>query len=74
MVGGVGLIRQRRKLSVEGVLNDITDNDFGYDVGGGLQVSVGSRVGVRGEVRFFHVQKSEGLDFGRAFIGIVLGS
>jgi len=32
---------------------DLTRNDFGFDAGGGLILSVGGPVGVRGDVRYF---------------------
>lgn len=72
-VGGAGLIRQRAKVTFGGVLNDFTDNDFGYNIGGGMHATLAPHVGLRGDVRYFHVRKTGGLSFGRAFIGVVLG-
>ena len=72
-VGGAGLIRQRANVSFGGILNDFTDHDFGYDIGGGLEATLAPHVGLRGDVRYFHVRKTGGLSFGRAFIGVVLG-
>lgn len=77
---GVGLIKSRLDLT----LNDVTsadNNDFGWDIGGGLMLMFG-HVGVRGDIRYFHsfedlefagVSVSDlKLDFGRAAAGIVL--
>ena len=72
-VGGAGLIRQRAKVSFGGILNDFTDHEFGYNIGGGMEATLAPHVGLRGDVRYFHVRKTEGLSFGRAFIGVVLG-
>jgi len=71
-VGGAGLIRQRAEVSFGGILNDFTEHEFGYNIGGGMEVTLAPRVGLRGDVRYFHVRKTEGLRFGRAFIGAIL--
>jgi len=49
---GHGLIRT----SVEATLTSTSseNNQFGWDVGGGLMVFFGQHVGVRGDVRYFH--------------------
>ncbi|PYR35731.1 MAG: hypothetical protein DMF89_02615 [Acidobacteria bacterium] len=49
---GLGLIRT----SVEATLTSTSseNNQFGWDVGGGLMVFFGQHVGVRGDVRYFH--------------------
>jgi len=49
-LAGVGLIRT----SVEGVGTSNDQNQFGWDVGGGLMVFFGQHVGIRGDVRYFH--------------------
>ena len=54
---GLGLIRT----SVEGPGASTDQNQFGWDIGGGLMVLFGQHVGVRGEVRYFH--SLETLDF-----------
>jgi hypothetical protein len=80
---GAGLIRT----SVEGVGTSTDQNQFGWDIGGGLMVFFGAHVGVRGDVRYFHsvealdfinvpnlpVQSLQGqkLDYGRAAAGVV---
>ena len=49
-LAGLGLIRT----SVEGVGASSDQNQFGWDVGGGLMVFFGGHVGIRGDVRYFH--------------------
>jgi opacity protein-like surface antigen len=49
-LGGLGLI----KTKVEGLGADNDQNQFGWDIGGGLMVFFGAHVGVRGDVRYFH--------------------
>ena len=71
-VGGLGLIRQRREVSFGGILNNVTDHEFGYNIGGGMEVTLVPHVGLRGDVRYFHVRKTGGLSFGRGFVGAVL--
>jgi hypothetical protein len=49
-LAGLGLIRT--SIEDAGTSND--QNQFGWDVGGGLMVFFGAHVGVRGDVRYFH--------------------
>src|SRR4051812_40292142 len=49
--GGIGLIRSR--VSGGGLFNDLSSNDFGVDVGGGVLGYINDHVGVRGDVRYF---------------------
>ena len=75
---GVGLMKTHVDLS----LNDIatSDNSFGWDAGGGLEIS-GAHFGIRGDVRYFHgfqnvdlpLVPADGLklDYGRATAGLV---
>ena len=49
-LAGLGLIRT----SVEGVGTSSDQNQFGWDLGGGLMVFFGQHVGVRGDVRYYH--------------------
>jgi opacity protein-like surface antigen len=56
---GVGLIRT--SVDSAGVSNE--ENQFGYDVGGGLMGFFNSHVGLRGDVRYFH--SFEAFDFSR---------
>ena len=68
---GLGLMRQRTTANPTTLLNDITDNDFGYSVGGGAWTMLSPNVGIRGDVRFFQVRKAEGFNFGRAYGGLL---
>lgn len=78
---GVGLIRSR----VDGgsFFNDLTTNDFGLNVGGGVQGFFNDNVGIRGDIRYFRsLQDNEpddefdlGLadfDFWRASVGLTI--
>jgi opacity protein-like surface antigen len=49
-LAGVGLIRT----TVEGVGTSNDQNQFGWDLGGGLMVFFGEHIGVRGDVRYYH--------------------
>ena len=69
---GLGLMRQRTTANPVTLLNDITDNDFGYSVGGGAWTMLSPNVGIRGDVRFFQVRKTGGFNFGRAYGGLLL--
>jgi hypothetical protein len=78
---GLGLIKTNVDLTPSGLLN-MDNNSLGWDLGGGLMVGAG-RIGVRGDVRYFHAFKdlefagftlnNTKLDFGRASVGLVLG-
>lgn len=79
--GGFGLIKSH--ISTDPVvLLDSTNNDFGWNIGGGVMVFLGENVGVRGDIRHFHsFQDLEilnfplsdtKLDFGRASAALVL--
>jgi opacity protein-like surface antigen len=79
-VAGLGFMRAHADLST-GSLLSITDNAFGWDLGGGLMIT-GGHVGLRGDIRYFHAFQdltlagisvsSTKLDFGRASAGLVL--
>jgi opacity protein-like surface antigen len=49
-LAGLGLIRT----TVEGVGASSDQNQFGWDLGGGLMVFFGEHIGVRGDARFYH--------------------
>jgi len=82
-VGGVGFIKSRFEPGVGSLLSlDSSDNSFGWDVGGGVIVG-GSRIGVRGDIRYFHtfqdiefagitLPTDEKLNWGRGSIGLFL--
>jgi len=70
---GFGFIRQRTEQSAGGVLADLTDDDLGYSIGGGVTYQFARRAGVRGDLRRFKVRTANGLSFQRFLVGIVLG-
>jgi opacity protein-like surface antigen len=60
--GGVGLLKVRVKDADE--FFDVDRNDFGVNVGAGVMVRLGDRLGARGDVRYFRdVRESESGDF-----------
>jgi opacity protein-like surface antigen len=64
VVGGVGLIKTRVD-SADQFLTNVSNNDFGFDVGGGVIFSFSHDVGIRGDVRYFRGitnNDSEGVD------------
>jgi opacity protein-like surface antigen len=71
---GIGLIR--RKIEFSEALDDISSNDFGYNVGGGIMGFFTNVFGVRGEYRYLRRFKSDDLgrtfNFSRATLGIIL--
>ena len=77
---GFGLVKTHVELTVEDLL-DSDNNNFGWDVGGGIMVFFGQHVGIRGDIRYFHAfQDLEvlsvplggiKLDFGRASAALV---
>ena len=81
VVGGVGLIRPHVSSLAGSVTSlDLDKNAFGYDIGGGLTVLFGGKVGIRGDLRHFHtfqnisllVFSGQKLDFWRASAGLAL--
>lgn len=50
-IGGIGMIRS--EVNAFGEPFKVTENQFGWDFGGGVMVFFGNRVGLRGEVRYF---------------------
>ena len=80
-LAGLGLIKSHIELTPESLLTS-DNNDFGWDIGGGLMVLFGDRVGVRGDIRYFHAFQDleilgiplgdTKLDFGRASAALVL--
>jgi opacity protein-like surface antigen len=80
-VAGLGLIRSKVDLTA-GTSVDEDQNNFGYDVGGGLMVFFGRHVGVRADVRYFRsfsvlnlldldFLRENKLDFGRFSGGVI---
>jgi len=52
-VAGLGLIKTHAEITATSLLES-TNNHFGWDLGGGMIVYVGSHVGLRGDIRYFH--------------------
>lgn len=80
--GGLGLMRANVSGPTD-LVRDLSANDFGIDVGGGLDIRVGPAFGVRGDLRYFRsLQRDEdegfpGVDladfsFWRASVGAIL--
>lgn len=81
VLAGVGLIKTHAELTATNLLTT-TNNQFGWNIGGGLMGFFGEHVGVRGDIRYFHAFQdlsilvvslgSQKLDFGRASAGLVV--
>ena len=70
---GFGFIRQRTDATPGGVFANLSDDDIGYNVGGGLTFQFARHAGVRGDLRHFKVRKADGISFQRLMVGLVLG-
>lgn len=70
---GFGFIRQRTESTQGGVLANLSDNDIGYNVGGGVTFHFARSAGVRVDLRHFKVRKADGISFQRLTFGLVLG-
>ncbi len=70
---GFGFIRQRTETSEGGIFSNLSADDIGYSVGGGVTYQFARRAGVRGDLRHFKVRKADGLSFQRLMVGLVLG-
>jgi hypothetical protein len=81
LVGGGGLLKTRVS-DVDGFF-DVDSNDFGFDVGGGIEVGLGGALGLRGDLRYFRALTDPepddefdidlaDLDFFRGTIGLSL--
>jgi opacity protein-like surface antigen len=77
---GVGLMKSHVDLTPSALVS-FSNNNFGWDLGGGLMVMFGKRVGIRGDVRQFSsfqdvkiltVLSDTKLNFSRASAGLVL--
>lgn len=66
VTGGLGLMRSSVE-DVSGFFEDVSDNAFGVNLGGGLRVG-GPKFGVRGDLRYFR-QLSD-VDFGDADVDL----
>jgi opacity protein-like surface antigen len=80
-LAGIGLMRT----TLEGLLTEEeSDNQIGWNVGGGLMVFVHPNIAIKGDVRYYHsfealdilgidldLEEQNELDFGRAAFGVV---
>jgi opacity protein-like surface antigen len=74
-LAGAGLIKTHVDLTTTALLSS-DNNSFGWDIGGGVMITIAPHVGVRGDIRYFHSFQDLGalgfslgnskLDFGRA--------
>jgi opacity protein-like surface antigen len=72
---GLGLIKTHVDFTSTSLLSS-DNNNFGWDIGGGVMVSIAPHVGIRGDIRYFHTFQDLGvlgfsipntkLNFGRA--------
>ena len=70
---GFGFIRQRTESTTGGIFSNLSDDDVGYSVGGGVMLHFARRAGVRVDLRHFKVRKADGIGFQRLLFGLVLG-
>jgi opacity protein-like surface antigen len=78
--GGVGLIKSHVSTDPTDLF-DSTNNDFGWNIGGGVMIFATEHIGVRGDIRHFHAFQDleilgfplsdTKLDFGRASAALV---
>ena len=77
---GVGLMKAHVDLNPVNLVS-FTNNQFAWDLGGGVMVMFGQHIGIRGEIRHFHsfqdflglpIGSDTKLNFGRAAAGLVL--
>ncbi len=75
VLAGLGLIKTHVEFTQASLLST-DNNNFGWDVGGGVMVTIAPHVAVRGDIRYFHAFQdlsvvgftlaNSKLDFGRA--------
>ena len=75
VLGGIGLIKTHVDFTTTTLLST-DNNNFGWDIGGGVMITVVPHVAVRGDIRYFHSFQDLGvlgftlsdtkLNFGRA--------
>jgi opacity protein-like surface antigen len=81
VLAGLGLIKTHVESLDPASIFTSDNNNFGWDVGGGLMISVAPHIAVRGDIRYFHAFQDlqvlfttlngEKLDFGRASGAVV---
>jgi opacity protein-like surface antigen len=57
---GIGLLRSN--VSLGGIVDDLSTNELGFNVGGGAHVFFNDNVGIRGDLRYFRGLQSSGDD------------
>jgi opacity protein-like surface antigen len=80
VLAGVGLIRPHVSSVTSSIALSSDNNSFGYDIGGGLTVSIAPHIGIRGDIRHLHTMENvnllfisgQRLDFNRASVGLAL--
>jgi hypothetical protein len=70
---GFGFIRQRTAATQGGIFANLSEDDIGYSIGGGVTYQFARYAGIRGDLRHFKVRRADGLSFRRLMIGLVLG-
>lgn len=79
--GGIGLIRSR--IDGGAFFNDLTANDFGFNVGAGVHGFFNDNIGIRGDIRYFRSLSDDDptddldlalsdFDFWRATVGLTV--
>jgi opacity protein-like surface antigen len=83
VTGGLGLIKTHVDINTPSTVFSADNNNFGWDIGGGVMVLFSKHVGIRGDIRYFHSFQTfdvgpinlnltgEKLDFGRASVAFV---
>jgi len=83
VLGGVGLVKSHIEFTT-GSIFTTNNNNFGWDLGGGVILLFGGHLGVRGDIRHFHsfqdlqipvlgfTINGSKLNFGRASAGLVV--
>jgi opacity protein-like surface antigen len=81
VLGGVGLIKSHVELTTASIFTT-DNNNFGWDLGGGVILLFGGHLGIRGDIRHFHSFQdlkvlgftigNSKLNFGRASAGLVV--
>lgn len=59
--GGAGLIRANLESPTD-LLDNLTSNDFGMNVGGGINTMFASNIGLRADIRYFRSFQKEDVD------------
>jgi opacity protein-like surface antigen len=57
---GIGLLRSN--VSLGGIVDDLSTNELGFNIGGGAHVFFNDNIGIRGDLRYFRGLQSSGDD------------